>query len=76
MKSFFEGIQYLFEQILFMPMNFFAKTELGNWWIANIMNWIFLLICCYFMVYWLRQLQIFKKNNEDDQDTTAHSYLK
>lgn len=76
MKSFFEGIQYLFEQILFIPMNFFAETELANWWVANLVNWIFLLICCYFMVYWLKQLQIFKKNNEDDQDTTAHSFLK
>ncbi len=76
MKSFFEGVQYLFEQILFIPMNFFAKTELENWWTANIINWIFLIICCYFMVYWLKQLRIFKKNNEDEQDTTAHSYLK
>lgn len=76
MKSFFEGIQYLFEEILFIPMNFFAKTELENWWTANLVNWIFTIICCVALVYWLKQLQIFKNNNDDDQDTTAHSFLK
>lgn len=76
MKSFFEGIQYLFEEILFIPMNFFAKTELENWWTANIINWIFTIICCVALVYWLKQLQIFKNNNDDEQDTTAHSFLK
>ncbi|MDO4729292.1 MAG: uracil phosphoribosyltransferase [Bacteroidota bacterium] len=76
MKSFLEGVQYLFENILFAPMNFFASTELENWWTANLINWIFTIICCVYMVYWLKQLQIFKKNNEDDQDTTAHSFLK
>jgi len=76
MKSFFEGIQYFFEQVLFIPMNFFAKTELANWWTANVVNWIFVIICCVAMTYWLKQLQLFKKNNEDLQDTTAHSFLK
>ncbi len=76
MKSFLEGIQYLFEEILFLPMDFFRKLELENWWTANLINWIFTIICCVAMVYWLKQLQIFKKNNEDNQDTTAHSFLK
>jgi len=76
MRSFFEGIQYLFEEILFLPMNFFAKTELSNWWTANLLNWIFIIICCVALTYWLKQLQIFKNNNEDLQDTTAHSFLK
>ena len=76
MKSFFEGIQYLFEEILFAPMQFFRFLELENWWTANIVNWIFTVICCVAMVYWIKQLKIFKNNNEDDQDTTAHSFLK
>lgn len=76
MKSFLEGIQYLFEEILFLPMNFFRTLELENWWTANLVNWIFTIICCVAMVYWLKQLQIFKNNNDDDQDTTAHSFLK
>jgi hypothetical protein len=76
MKSFFEAIQYLFEEVLFIPMNFLAKTELTNWWTANLVNWILMIICVIAMVYWLRQLRIFKKNGEDTQDTTAHSFLK
>ncbi len=76
MKSFFEGIQYLFEEILFIPMHFLRALELENWWIANLINWIFLIVCCYFIVYWLKQLKIFKDNNEDEQDSTSHSFLK
>jgi len=76
MKSFFEAIQYLFEEILFMPMNLFAKIELDNWWIANLVNWILMLICIIAMVYWLRKLKSFKRSGEDEQDTSAHSFLK
>ncbi len=76
MKSFFESIQYLFEEVLFIPMNAFAKTELENWWTANLINWILMIICIVAMGYWLRQLQIFKKNGDDVQDTTSHSFLK
>ncbi|MDP5096756.1 MAG: uracil phosphoribosyltransferase, partial [Flavobacterium sp.] len=35
-----------------------------------------ILICCSAMTYWIKQLNIFKANNEDEQDTTAHSFLK
>lgn len=76
MKSFFEAIQYLFEEVLFTPMNLFAKIELENWWTANLVNWIFMIICIVAMSYWLKQLQIFKKKGDDIQDTTAHSFLK
>lgn len=75
MKSFFEGIEYLFE-IFFVPMNFFRNLELENWWTANIINWIFIIICFVAILYWMKQLQIFHKGNNDVQDTTAHSFLK
>ena len=42
MKAFFEGIQFLFEEIFFLPMNLFREWELTNWWGANLINWIFL----------------------------------
>ena len=41
-----------------------------------ILNWIFIIICIGAMAYWLKQLKIFKDNNDDTQDTTAHSFLK
>ncbi|VXC09412.1 Uracil phosphoribosyltransferase [Flavobacterium sp. 9AF] len=76
MKSFFEGIGTLFTDYLFLPYDFFRKMEITNWWGANIINWIFIVICCAAMVYWVKQLNLHKANNEDVQDTTAHSFLK
>lgn len=75
MTSFFEGLGYLFTDILFLPLNFFRSLELENWWTANIITWIFIITCCVATWYWLQQLTIFKKNGEDEQDTTAHSFL-
>ena len=76
MKSFFEGIASLFVDFLFVPMDMLAKLELTNWWAAKILNWIFIIICGAAMVYWIKQLNIFNANKEDEQDTTAHSFLK
>lgn len=74
--SFFKAIEYVFVEILFVPMDWLAKLELSNWWVANIMTWVFIIICAGAFIYWMKQLNIFAKNNEDDQDTTAHSFLK
>ncbi len=76
MKSFFDGIQWLFENVLFIPYNFLRLEELNNWWIANIFSWAFVIIGIYYASYWIKQLKIQKENNEDNQDTTAHSFLK
>lgn len=76
MKSFFEGIQWLFEVILFAPHDLMRSTELENWWTANIVNWVLWAIISYYIYYWTTQLKIFKDSNEDEQDTTAHSFLK
>ena len=76
MKAFFEGIQWLFENILFAPHNFLRELELESWFVANIINWIFMIICTVAMVYWILQLKLHRDNNEEYQDTTAHSFLK
>lgn len=76
MRAFFEGIQWLFENVLFIPQNFFRKLELSSWFGANIINWIFMIICTVAMVYWIKQLRIFDEKGEENQDTTAHSFLK
>lgn len=76
MKSLFEGIGTLFTDFLLAPYDLLRELELTNWWVANILNWVFIIICIGAMVYWLKQLKIFKDNNEDVQDTTAHSFLK
>ena len=76
MKAFFEGIQWLFETIFFVPHNFLRQLELENWFAANTINWIFMIICFSAMIYWIKQLKLHKDNNEENQDTTAHSFLK
>jgi len=76
MKSFFEGIQYLFVDILFVPLNFLRSLELSSWFVANTINWIFVIICASAMVYWIKQLKIFEDAGTEKQDTTAHSFLK
>lgn len=75
MRAFFEALGSLFTDFLFLPMDLFRALELENWWIANIITWVFILICCAATWYWIKQLQIFKERNDDDQDTTAHSFL-
>jgi len=73
MKDFFEGIQYLFEEILFAP--FQALRFIDNWWVANIINWLFAIVGLVAIVYWTLQLKKFNDNNEENKDITAHSYL-
>lgn len=73
MKAFFEGIEDLFVNFLFAPYDFFRFME--NWWTANVVNWIFVIIGTIAMVYWLMQLRIFDASGEEDQSVTAHSYL-
>jgi hypothetical protein len=76
MKTFFEGIQYLFVNILFAPLDFLRSLELKTWFVANTINWIFMIICATAMVYWIKQLKIFDEAGTENQDTTAHSFLK
>ena len=75
MKAFFDGIQWLFENVLFWPLNQFRALELENWFGANTINWIFMAICSYATWYWCKQLTMHKNNGEENQDTTAHSFL-
>jgi hypothetical protein len=76
MKAFFEGIQWLFENILFILHNFLRELELNHWFLANIINWGFMIICAVAIVYWCKQLILHENNGEENQDTTAHSFLK
>ncbi len=72
-RSFFEGIEDLFVNVLFAPYDFFRFME--NWWASNIVNWILFIICCVAFVYWMLQLKAYDDNDEEDKSITAHSYL-
>ena len=76
MRAFFEGIQSLFVDFLFLPLDFLRSLELQSWWLANIVSWVMILICAYYTVYWCKELVKHRDNNEENQDTTAHSFLK
>lgn len=75
MKDFFEGIAYLFEEVLFAPFNAMRATELESWATANAINWLFMIIGAAAMIYWVLQLKKFNDNNEENKEVTAHSYL-
>ena len=75
MKAFFEAIQSLFDAILFGFLDQIREAELSNWWSANLVTWVFVIIGSIAMLYWFKEMKKYKKNNEDEQDTTAHSFL-
>lgn len=76
MKAFFEGIETLFVDYLFWPFDALRHLEPSSWWAANVVSWILMIICAYYFVYWCKQLKLHADNGEEDQDTTAHSFLK
>lgn len=75
MKDFFYAIQDLFVDVLFAPYDALRALELENWFLANIVSWLFLIIGLVAMVYWMGQLKMFNDNNEEDKSVSAHSYL-
>lgn len=76
MKAFFEAIQYLFEKVLFIPLDFLREVELSNWWAANTVSWIFIIIGFVFFIYWLGQLNKFNKEKTERTDIVSHSFFK
>ena len=75
MKAVFEAIAYLFEEVLFIPLNMLRDLGASSWFAANALNWFFLMIGFAALFYWLRQLKKFNDNNEEDFDSTSHSFL-
>lgn len=75
MKDFFYAIQDLFVNVLFAPFDALRALELENWFAANALNWIFLVVGSIAFIYWMLQLKKFNDNNEEDKSITSHSYL-
>jgi len=75
MKDFFNAIQDLFVDFLFIPLDFLRTLELENWWSANFVSWIFVVIVMVAFGYWMKQLKTYNDNNEEDKSVSAHSYL-
>ncbi len=75
MKEIFEGIAWLFEEILFYPFDKIREFELSSWWGANTLNFVFILVGFAAFFYWMKQLKQYNDNNEEDRDPSAHSFL-
>lgn len=75
MKAFFEAIAYLFQEILFIPLHFLRELELTSWFLANGVNWVFLIVGFVAASYWIGQLKKFSDSGEEDTDSTSHSFL-
>ncbi|PKP24562.1 MAG: uracil phosphoribosyltransferase [Bacteroidetes bacterium HGW-Bacteroidetes-2] len=74
-KGFFEGIQSITEAILAGPLNSIRALELENWFLANGLNWIFMLIGFSAFLYWMKQLKKYNDEGKEDRSATSHSYL-
>ena len=75
MKDFFYAIQDLFVDVLFAPFDALRVMELNNWFGANIVSWLFIIIGFVAFGYWMKQLRTFDKNNEEDKSISSHSFL-
>ena len=73
MKSFFEGIEDLFVNVLFAPFDFLRFAE--SWILSNSLNWLFMLIGFVAFGYWMLQLKQYNDNGEEDKSISSHSYL-
>jgi hypothetical protein len=74
-KGVFEGIQSITENVLFVPYNILRTIELDNWWMANIVSWMLMLVGFVAFIYWMGQLKKFNDNDEEDKSSTSHSFL-
>lgn len=68
--DFWKGIQYIFEEILFFPLNWLRDLQLDSWWLANTMSWVFLLIGAAGFIYWMKQLKSF---HDEEMENASHS---
>ncbi|CAZ95806.1 uracil phosphoribosyltransferase [Zobellia galactanivorans] len=73
MTSFFKGIEDLFVNHLFWPLD--QLRHMHSWWGANTLNWILMAICFAAFVYWMLQLKQYSDNDEEDKSISSHSYL-
>ena len=75
MTDLFYFIEYLFVEIIFIPLDFLRFLELKNWLLANSVNFFFIIVISSALTYWTIQLLGFSKRGEEDTDQSAHSFL-
>lgn len=69
-------IQYFFENILFAPLDYLRTIQQSNWWAANALNWIYIVVAFVFFVYWIIQLKHYSDKKDERTDIISHSFFK
>ena len=75
MTDLFNAIQDLFVNVLFAPFDAIRAFELENWWGANLLSWVFVLIAMTAFTYWMLQLKSHHQNGEENKTISSHSFL-
>jgi hypothetical protein len=75
LRDFFLGIESVTEAILTSPLDAVRALELDSWFLANALNWIFVIIGFAAMIFWLKQLKKYNEDGDEDRSSTSHSYL-
>ena len=73
-KDFFEAIEFLFVEVLFIPFDF-IRLDISSWIIQNAINFSFIIIISSALVYWTLELVKYDKKGDEKKDVTAHSFL-
>ena len=73
-KDLFEAIEFLFVEVLFLPLDF-IRLGISNWIIQNAINFTFIIVISAALVYWTLELVKYDKKGDEMKDVTAHSFL-
>ena len=73
-KDLFEAIEFLFVEVLFLPLDF-IRLDISNWIIQNAINFTFIIVISAALVYWTLELVKYDKKGDEKKDVTAHSFL-
>lgn len=74
-REFFYGIQDIGEALLIDPFDKLRAFELENWWGANLLNWVFLLILIVALTYWMLEIKKYNDLDNEDREAKAHGFL-
>lgn len=67
-----KGIEYLFVEILFTPLDALRTLQFDTWWGANMVSWVFLLIGSAAFIYWMKRLNDFHEEERENASHSAH----
>ena len=71
--SFFNWISFLFSDVLLAPYDLLRFAS--NWWLANSINWLFVIVGLVAGAYWMGELKKYHESGEENKDNSAHSFL-